>query len=60
MKIQHRFLMTGLWAAASLAHAQSSVRNRHGGKAFKVGNGLAVSPPGGTSTGADVGIRHNF
>ncbi len=60
MTIQHRFLMTGLWAAASLAHVQSSVRTTHGGKAFKVGNGLAVSSPGGTSTGADFGIRHNF
>ncbi|MEG0922648.1 MAG: porin [Comamonas sp.] len=36
------------------------VKNKDGGKAFTVGNGLAVTDGDGSGTGYQVGIRHSF
>ena len=36
------------------------VKNKDGGKAFTVGDGLAVSQANGSGTGYQVGIRHSF
>jgi predicted porin len=36
------------------------VSNKDGGKAYSVGDGLAVTSAGGSATGYQIGIRHRF
>ena len=38
----------------------SVVRNQGTGKQFTVGSGNSVTTPGGSSTGYEFGVRHNF
>jgi predicted porin len=42
-------------------HATASqVKNKGVGKNFVVGGGVAVTNPGGTSSGVELGVRHSF